>query len=350
MEDRDKKTELLVGLFLTVGLAMIGMLILQFGAVRDLFKGSYHLRVSFPDASGIKDASPVVLGGARIGKVRGKPVLNETFTGVIIDLEIFQGVQVPASAKFRISTSGLMGDSFIDIRPTGEITDQFIEPGMETLIMGDTSGGLSDLQNSADRIAKQISDVIDKDLKPALQELKEGLGKVNKGALSDETIAKFKNSMSKLDSTLTRVDEKILGDENAANLKASIADVKEAAASFKSSAKEVEASSKKLGPMFDKLDPAIAKVEKVVGTADDALKSIKSGADSFAAFTKKLNTSDGLLNALMSDPQLKDDFKDLISNMRRRGVIFYKDDADKRAAEEQTKKGRPPSPIGRLGR
>ena len=36
MDERDKKTELLVGLFLFVGLIMLALLILQFGSVRSL--------------------------------------------------------------------------------------------------------------------------------------------------------------------------------------------------------------------------------------------------------------------------------------------------------------------------
>lgn len=349
MDEHSRKTELLVGLFLTVGLIMLGLLVLQFGSVRDLFKGSYHLRVSFPDAAGIKDGSPVVLGGARIGKVKDKPRLNETFTGVIIDMEVFQGVQIPANAKFQISTSGLMGDAFIDIKPTGEITDQFLPPDLDTVIVGQRGGGLSDLQSTADQIGKKV-DVVLEDMRSALKDVKEAVQKVNKDALTDETIDHFKHSMAKLDSTLTRVDEKLLADENATNLKAAIADIKDAAASFKTSAKNVEESSKKIGPMFDKLDPAIAKVDKVVASADEALKSIKTGADNFATVTKNLKSGEGLLQALMSDPELKENFKDLIYNLRHRGVLFYRDTADKKQADEEEPRRRSPSPLGRPGR
>ena len=69
MEERDKKTELLVGMFLTLGLVMLGLLILQFGSIRELFKSSYAISVALPDGSGIREGSPVMLGGSRIGKV-----------------------------------------------------------------------------------------------------------------------------------------------------------------------------------------------------------------------------------------------------------------------------------------
>ncbi len=353
MEDRDKKTELLVGLFLTVGLAMMGVLILQFGSVKDLFKGSYTLTVSFPDASGIKENSPVVLAGKRIGKVKGKPDHNETYTGVIIQLEIFEGEKIPVGSKFTISTAGLMGDAFINIKPPVAITDQFISTDLPNLIVGETGGGLSDLQSGAERIGKQVSDILENDVRPALKEFKDTVAKVRTDALSDDTLGHFNKGMEKLESALTRVDEKMLDEENAASLKKSLADIKEAAASFKAGAKSFDDGAKKLGPMIDKLDPAIAKVESVVTGAGDAMKSFKSGADNFAAFTRKLNTSDGLLHALMTDPQLKDNFKDLISNMRKSGPVFYKDKAAKEEAEQQQQQTPPqkkPGIFNRSGR
>jgi ABC-type transporter Mla subunit MlaD len=345
MEDRDKKTELLVGLFLTVGLLMMGVLVLQFGSVKDYFKRSYNLRVSFPDAAGIKDGSPVVLGGARIGKVLNTPKLNSTFTGVIIDLEVSEGVQIPKDAVFQIKTAGLMGDSLIDIKPTGDITNDFLVPDPNVLIEGKTSG-MGDLQKTADDIGKKADVVLD-DARGALKEIKESMAKINTGALSDATINDFKKSIEHLSSTMKRVDEKVLGEENTANLTAALADIKVAAAGFKTSATNLSTASAKLGPTIDKLDPVIAKFDKVVTTADEALVAIKKGAESFGFAGKKLNTGDGLLQALMSDAQLKDDFKTLIANMRRNGVVFYKDNAEKKQAEEDAKKKPSVSPFRR---
>ena len=335
MEEREKKTELLVGLFLTVGLLMMGVLVLQFGSVKDYFKSSYNLRVSFPDAAGIKDGSPVMLGGARIGKVLHTPKLNSTFSGVIIDVEIAEGVQIPKDAAFQIKTAGLMGDALIDIKPTG-VSAEFIVPDPNEIIVGKTSG-LGDLQQAAGDIGKKVDIVLD-DVRVALKDVKEAMVKVNTGALSDSTVANFKSSMEHLNSTMKRVDEKVLGDENANNLKEAIADIKTAAAGFKTSSQNIETATAKLGPMLEKLDPIFTKADKAMSTADEALKAIKTGADAFSVAARKLNSGDGLLQALMSDAELKGDFKLLISNMKRNGVVFYRDNAEKKQADEAAKK------------
>lgn len=332
----ERKTEILVGFFLLVGLMLLGGIILQFGSIRSVFRDTYVLQVSFTKASGIKQGSPIFLGGSRIGKVKHFPRLNETYTGVIIDLEIFDNVEVPRDAAFIIGSDGLMGDALVEIQPTGKEATEFIPHDYAQIIKGQSSGGLSDLQGQAELVAKKVDLVLD-DVRTALVDVKGMMGKVNKEALSDATIKDFKESMEHLSNTMARVDEKVLGDENAATLKATLADLKEAAASFKNSAKNVEESSKRLGPMFDKLDPAIAKADKVMTTADESLVSIKKAADSFATVARNISTSKGLLGALMNDTGLKDEFSDLISNLKRNGVIFYRNSADAERVPSETK-------------
>ncbi|MES2505877.1 MAG: MlaD family protein [Verrucomicrobiota bacterium] len=344
--NKDRKTEILVGLFLLVGLLMLGGIILEFGSLRTLFRDTYRLKVAFPNASGIKEGSPVFLGGSKVGKVVKHPELNETFTGVIMTLEIFDVVDIPVDATFGIGSKGLMGDALVEIKPSGLLSDKFLPHDYDKIIEGSKSGGLSDLQGQAEVVAKKVDLVLD-DVRTALVDVKAAMEKVNKGALSDSTITDFKESMQHLNKTMTRVDEKVLGDENANNLKAAIADIKDAAASFKVSAKNVEASTQKLGPMIDKLDPVIAKADTAMATADASLKSIKTAADSFSVAARNITSGKGLLGALMNDPELKSEFKDLISNLKRNGVIFYRNSADRERVREESQKPPPVSPFRR---
>jgi len=45
MAANSKKTELLVGIFLFVGILLLSLLVLQFGRIGDLLRGSYDIRV-----------------------------------------------------------------------------------------------------------------------------------------------------------------------------------------------------------------------------------------------------------------------------------------------------------------
>lgn len=345
----ERKTEILVGLFLLVGMLLLGGLILEFGSLRSYFRSTYKLKVAFPNASGVKEGSPVFLGGSKVGKVLVHPELNDTFTGVIMTLDIFEDVDIPSDATFAIGTKGLMGDALVEIKPTGKLTNEFIPHDFDKIIEGDKSGGLSDLQGQAEVVAKKVDLVLD-DIRTAMVDVKAAMEKVNKGALSDSTIQDFKGSMERLNKTMTRVDEQVLGDENAENLKKAIADIKEAAASFKTSAHNIEKTTEKLGPMIEKLDPVIAKADKAMTTADDSLVSIKKAADSFSVAARKITTGDGLLGALINDPSLKNEFSDLIFNLKRSGVIFYRNSAEKERARQEAEAPPPasgPKPLFR---
>ena len=75
MATNSKKTETLVGVFLFLGLAMLGAIILLFGNIGDLFKKRYEIKVNFKEAPGIIKGSTVRLRGAKIGQVAEKPKL-----------------------------------------------------------------------------------------------------------------------------------------------------------------------------------------------------------------------------------------------------------------------------------
>jgi hypothetical protein len=84
-----------------------------------------------------------------------------------------------------------------------------------------------------------------------------------------------------------------------------------------------------------------------MATAEDALKSVKSAADSFAVTARQIQSGKGLFGALMHDTELKTDLKDLIANMKRNGVLFYRDSATKereRAAEKPASRPMPHFP------
>jgi ABC-type transporter Mla subunit MlaD len=339
----NRKTELLVGIFLLVGLLMVGAIILQFGRIKENFRSTYSLKVTFPNAPGIKSGSPVFLGGSRVGKVRDTPVLKPDSSGVILDLELYNDKLVPRDATFSVGTVGLMGDALIEIKIAeheGPITD-FYPFDYQPIIEGSKSGGLSGLQDTAEAAALKVDSAL-VDVKAALVDIKAAMKKINEGALSDQVIGDFKESMEHLNNTMKRVDEKVLGEENAANLKDAIRSIKDAAESFKRGAVNLETSTAKLSPMLDKLDPAIAKADTVMTHADEALIAIKKGADDFSTLARNLRTGNGLLAALINDPELKNEFSDLISNLKRRGVLFYR---DTKAKEEDARQA--PSPPTR---
>ncbi len=327
MEEHSGKTELLMGLFLVVGLLLLGTLILQFSSVRELFKDSYPLTVEFSDGTGIKAATPVVLSGTRIGKVTGKPKLNPKNTGVIVPLAIYEAVHIPSDSKFGIGTAGLLGDSFIEVKTSDQPATTFIPPNEH--IQGEPPGGLKNMQESAEEIARKV-DV-------ALTELRTTLKKLNEGVFSDGSVKNLNESFNHLNNVITRIDEKTINDETSADLKSAVA-------SFKNAAKTLEDSVKKLDPAFTKIEGVVDKADQVMDSADSAMKSIDKSATSIGSAADELRKGDGLLPSLMKDEQLKNEFKTLITNLREHGILFYRDSGGKRDAPQAEQ---PPSRASR---
>ena len=61
---KQNRTELLLGIFLFVGLLVLGGIILRFGSFKDHFREKYELTLMFPQAGVIVKGSEVRLGGA----------------------------------------------------------------------------------------------------------------------------------------------------------------------------------------------------------------------------------------------------------------------------------------------
>lgn len=324
MDERDKKTELLVGLFLTIGLLFLGMLILQFGSVQELFKDTYTLTVPFSDGSGVKQDTPVLFGGLKIGKVPRLPQHDATYTGVIVTLEIYNTEKIPTDARFSIGTSGLLGDSFVEIRSGSPDTKTYYADG--AVVPKDSvaqSSGLGALQDTAKDLGKKV-DVAVEDLRAVIADLRTSLKRINEGLLTEKSVADLKSTFTHLNSVTTRLDEKTFSEETSA-------DVKEAVAALKETARIMEAAAKKLDPVLTKLDHAAGTAEGMMGSADKAMKSLEGT-------TTALRKGDGLLPALIYDRNLRNEFSMLITNLRQRGVLWYKD----KAGEEHPEAAKPP--------
>ncbi|MFZ4765376.1 MAG: MlaD family protein [Roseimicrobium sp.] len=311
MDERDKKTELLVGLFLTVGLLFLSLLILQFSTVRELFKDTYTLTVPFPDGSGLRENTPVLFGGLRIGKVSRMPVHDATYTGIIVTIEIYQKEKIPVDAKFSIGTAGLLGDTFIEIRSGSADTRTYYQDGAvvakERVAQ---AGGLGALQDTAKDLSNKLETALN-DLRGAVGDVRASLKKLNEGALSDESVKDVKGTLAQLNSVVTRLNEKIFSEQTST-------EVKEAVAAFRETARTLEATAKKL-------EPALAKADHVMVSADKAMKTMDTSAAAIGRVATDLRKGDGLLPALLHDQTLKSDFTSFMANLRERGVLWYRD-------------------------
>jgi len=328
---RKEKTEIYVGLFVLVGLIIMGTLIVQFGRFSDRLREKYEVTLLFPDGGDITDGSPVRLGGAKVGIVAGEPMLNADSTGVIIGLEIYDGTVIPAKSRFSIATSGLMGDSYIRIVSPSQPSGNFLQAG--AIVDGSTGSSLSDFTEQGGELIDDLSEAV-VDIREAVVSLDASFKKIEQDILSEQNIANLSDTLADFKSTGENIkvaSEKIIpavekGGEAMEEAKLAVAEIKTAVAAATKTFDTATGIVEKAEPAVDDFQPAIADLREAIAGINKAVDGITKG--------------DGAAAALIGDGQLRDDLKDLISNLNEHGILGYENDASERERKAQAEQAR----------
>ena len=295
MSTEHKRTEITVGIFLVIGLVFVAAMIVTFG--RKNMSDGYPIIVKFPNASGLVRGSDVLLSGARVGNVTEAPKLDGDSYSVAVNLTIRSGVKIPRKSTYVIRTSGMLGDSFVDVVPPLEIApDDFVQSG-ET-VEGSRASGLDDLTAKGGRM-------ID--------------------TMNEEVLRKLNSQLDELQTTTKRINERLLSDKNLSNLEETFANLKTSAAGFAQTARNLDSVVAKTSEAVEATKTTLKTVDGVAGDVRLALGDFRKVSDSANILVKKVTAGEGTLGMLISDKQTAENFKTLVANMRRSGVLFYKD-------------------------
>jgi ABC-type transporter Mla subunit MlaD len=144
-------------------------------------------------------------------------------------------------------------------------------------------------------------------------------------------VSELRGTVQKLDGAVTKLNQEAFSQTNMQNLKASMEHLSEATGSLAQS-------SKKLDGVIDKADSAMDSAKKA---ADDLQNAMVDARKVFQSATQ----GKGLLATLLTNQDLANDLRALISNLRAHGVLFYRDSA----AKIDMKKREEPKPTRQSG-
>jgi phospholipid/cholesterol/gamma-HCH transport system substrate-binding protein len=284
MNRHERGLEFKVGIFVFVGLAMLGALVVQFGRLGEGFKTYYTITVRFNDAGGLLKGTDVLLAGARIGKVAGGPKLVREGGGVAVPLKIYDYIKIPEGTKFTVGSSGLLGDRFVNVKmPSGQ-PKAYLPPNAD--VSGARESGIDDLT-------------------------REG------GALVND----LRGTVQKIDTTVTRLNQDTLSTQNMENLKSSMEHLNRATSALAES-------SKKLDGVVEQADSTMASAKKAADDLQNAIADTRK-------VVRSATQGKGLVATLLNDQTLANDLHALISNLRAHGVLFYRDSAATAQAKPQ---------------
>src|SRR4029078_13669371 len=227
MNRHERGLEFKVGIFVFVGLAMLGALVVQFGRLGEGFKTYYTVNVRLRDASGLLKGTDVLLAGARIGKVAGGPKLVREGGGVAVPLKIYDYIKIPEGTKFTVGSSGLLGDRFVNVAIPSGPQKAYLPPNAD--VEGARETGIDDLTRSG-------------------------------GAL----VTDLRGTVQKVDTTVDRLKQDTLSPANMENLTASMEHLNQATGALAES-------SKKLDGVIEQADSAMASAKKAADGLQTAI-------------------------------------------------------------------------------
>ena len=119
--------DLVVGLFVLVGLSALAYLSLQVGGLEFGSQEKIVLRATFDDIGGLSARAPVRVAGVKIGQVSGISLDDDLRATVSMEIETGLDLSIDSSAAIR--TAGLLGDQFIAVELGAE--DESLQDGEE---------------------------------------------------------------------------------------------------------------------------------------------------------------------------------------------------------------------------
>ena len=125
-----RSLEVLVGIFVTVGMIALAVLAFNVSNMKSLGGGShYTVTANFTNVSGLKSRSPVTIAGVSVGRVSSITVDPESFEAVVTMTIEERFNEIPVDSDAGIYTAGLLGEKYIGISNGG--APDFLEEGSE---------------------------------------------------------------------------------------------------------------------------------------------------------------------------------------------------------------------------
>ncbi len=297
-------------MFSIVAVALTGVMVFKFGALKSLLEPQYTIAIHFESAPGLYPSTPVRKSGIAIGSVQ-EVTFDDQRGGVTAIVQIKEHYRLRADAQ-PLLTRSLLGDAAIEftpgrsrrvIQPGATIEGASPEGPMEIVrrLEGKLNGTLDSFDSTSrewERVGKNINNLVE----------------TNRGNLDDvveraaESLEQFTLTMKTANQTLANAN-KIVGDpQNQENLRKTLAAmpkmIEETHQTISAVKSAVETADENLENLKDVTGPLAKRSASIVTKLDGTMSNLESLSGELNQFAHLVNDGDGTIKKLAGDPEL----------------------------------------------
>lgn len=301
-EDRSERgLKLRVGIFVLVALAAFLGMIYALGARARLFEPRYTIHAEFTEVGGLAEGATVRLAGVQIGRVTGVHLPSQPGGKVRVDLTIARRYadRVRKDSAARIETQGLLGDKIVEIT-VGTAQAPVVQAG-ERLAARDPTDLAQVISSGADTV---------KTVAALAETLHQTLNSFNKAKIMED-VAAVAGSARRAADQLARIT----------------AEVEKGRGWAHALIYEEPVALRRLNQLLTTTQALLDRVERGEGAvgvltsreSTDAARKLVQAMDRIGRMTDRAGNDEGLLAALLFDPQYKsvlDDLRLVTRNLR----------------------------------
>ncbi len=301
------RRNLMVGIFVLVGLGLLGFMIILFGQAPQYLSKGYEISIYFPSAGPIQNDDPIYVNGLQVGRVKWIEPLPDMRRGVKIVCFISEGIKIPIDAQPVIKEQSMgFGKPAIRIEIGPENSSETLPTNGKGELKGTVVGGVAEVIPKS--IMTKLEDAsvaitnLARALKPVADDLHVLFRPLSTQAV-DTTTGPAAHPMANISTAVQRFDEalksfnKIMADpENQRNIAVMV--------------KNFRVMSERLVNVSDQL-------KKTIGSTDERINKVASGLientdklsqlfDKLNVVADKINAGEGTLGKFLNDPEFYD--------------------------------------------
>ncbi|MDX9821625.1 MAG: MlaD family protein [Syntrophales bacterium] len=274
-------TEAKVGLFVLVGLIILGYMSFRVGQGGIGLKEGYVVEAVFDNVAGLNKDASVQIAGVEVGRVESIKLKDGK---AVIQMRITPEVKLEKDVRAAVKTHGVLGDKYVEIMP-GHKSQGYMESG----------DSIQQVERAADidRLLQQFSVIAD-DIRGVTGSLNRVLG----GQAGVDALNDILDNTRQLTRNLNAVVV-----NNEATLKAMLENTRQLTSNLN---RVVVQNDEKVGQVFDGLKSAASQMEKTFASLNEITEGVRRGEGSVGQLLKDPTTTQRLNQTLASLQQISD--------------------------------------------